>query len=391
MRTLNPLEETFWRVDRDTPLNFTFCAHIDGDLNLDVLRAAVAHQFQRYPALAFTAVEDPDGCRWVSTQTAPRIDVVTGGTWHSAMAQSVNTPFTMGVEPGVRLRWIRSGQESRLLVTFNHCLLDGRSGAMVMRTLLNDAATLSQGTSPSGSAVINLHPGPGLTEPRRGTGPLPRKVVHFGALRGQRKTAVLPIELDEEQSLSLLTNARKQGVSTTAVISAAHLLALTDLDSSGPLSLSLPIDWRGRLHQVEPDAFGLLVGNAQLPYRLRAGDDHWALARRLMGDFRTVLSQAQPIADPEAARSLDGVYGSRASTAVSNVGSIEFEGAGGAFEVRSVCFAVGCSHFGDQIITAARSGGRVSLMYCVTTDSVTIPRAQAIASGTVEHLNQMMS
>ena len=59
--------------------------------------------------------------------------------------------------------------------------------------------------------------------------------------------------------------------------------------------------------------------------------------------------------------------------------------------MRRAPFAVGCSYFGDQIVTAVRCGGRITLMYCVTTDSVTVARAQAIATKTVEHLNQMMN
>ncbi len=391
MRSLNPLEQIFWTVDRAAPLNFTFCVHLSGDLSFDALRAAIGVQLQRYPALGLTIREEDGDLKWVMAQNPPRLDVVNGGAWHSDLAQSLNTPFTPGVESALRVRWLRGDAESRLLVTFNHCLFDGRAGAMILADLLRDAGTYSRGESPLLEERHALHPGPEFAERWRGTGPLPRRVLHFGRQTEDRRTAVLPIELDPDQSAALTLSSRRHSVSPTATICAAHLLGLADLNHSGPLSLSLPIDWRGRLDGVGSDALGLLVGNAHLVYRLSQKDDPWTLARRLSGDFRSAVSAAQPIADPSTVLDLDALYGGRASTAVSNVGTLSIGQAGTPFKILSVCFGVGCSFFGDQIITAARVGDRFSLMYCVATGSVSIEDARQIASGTVERLNAMLA
>jgi hypothetical protein len=390
MRPLNPLEQIFSTVDGAASLNFTFCVHLEGDLNLDVVRGAMGAQLKRYPALGLCIAADEGAPQWTWAQNPPRLDVVSSGAWHSALAQSLNTPFIPGVEPALRVRWIRSESESRLLITFNHCLVDGRTGAMVVTDLLRDAGSLSRGEQPHITETYPLHIGPDFTGRWRGTGPLPHRVVHFGQGTEDRRTAVLPIELDAEQSSALIASTTRHGVSTTATICAAHLLGLASINGTGPLSLSLPIDWRGRLDGVDEHAFGLLVGNAHLVYRLRADDDPWALARRLSGDFRSAALSAQPIADPHTATDLDGLYQGRASTAVSNVGTLAIAHSGTHFRVVSACFGVGCSFFGDQIVTAARVGERFSLMYCVATGSVPIDTAREIASQTVTRLNGML-
>ena len=68
MRALNPLEQIFWTVDRAAPLNFTFCAHIKGELSFDALRAAIGVQLTRYPALGLSATQVDDRPMWVEAK-----------------------------------------------------------------------------------------------------------------------------------------------------------------------------------------------------------------------------------------------------------------------------------------------------------------------------------
>jgi hypothetical protein len=54
--------------------------------------------------------------------------------------------------------------------------------------------------------------------------------------------------------------------------------------------------------------------------------------------------------------------------------------------VRKLGFAVGCSYFGDHILTATTMAGCLQLSYCVVVAAIPLSEGERIASKTIEFL-----
>ena len=282
LRPLNSLEHAFWKADETVPLNFVLVAQIEGPLTLDILRASLTRQIARFPALSWSiAPGDDDEMVFAQAANLPRVDVVTGGGWQGQLSRELNTPFDCPTEPICRLKWVRDNETSHLLLTFHHSILDGRSGLTVMSHLLEDASAYVAGAQiprhvepiPLWSGVIQSSSRPSQLRYGRGVLRWPKGPKTLS----QRRMGAAPIGLTSEESYAILHRARLYGVSVTGMFGAAHLLAMAEhFGEHGLLSLSLPIDWRSRVEGVHEDAFGLLVGEGRVVYRIDHRDELWS-------------------------------------------------------------------------------------------------------------------
>ena len=277
-------------------------------------------------------------------------------------------------------------------MTFHHSVLDGRSGLLIFRSLIEDACALTAGI-PLDAQVDRVQLWHGEIQPdlrpsqlRYGQG-IERWTLGSRALPDRRMGAV-SITLNENDTETLLRRARTFGTSLTALFGAAHLLALSEhFGRTGLYSLSLPIDWRGRLPQVETNALGLLVGEGRIIYRLTAKDELWSLARRMTGD----IERLAPLAPPHHVASAQGsdlseVYNRRASTALSNLGRIEDFTIPAPLALENLFMAVSCGIFGDQIVTLLTHKNRINALFCVAVPTVSPHSAESIAELTRSRL-----
>ena len=94
-----------------------------------------------------------------------------------------------------------------------------------------------------------------------------------------------------------------------------------------------------------------------------------ALSRRLERALKDAVDDARPwnekLSLPLDAR---GIYQSRATTAVSNLGVFE-PYPNDHFSIQRIGFAVGCSVLGDQVLTVLTTQGRMTCMLCWTVDT----------------------
>jgi hypothetical protein len=386
--SLNELESVFRACDRAAPFNFTVFGVIDGPLTLNALQTAAALQIERFPRLGYTIDDEATGgAVWVRATQPIKIDIKSGGQFQVHLSQTLNTPFGSPQEHLFRLCWYRTETEQFLLLTLNHVLGDGRSGLRLFQQIIGDAARVIRGEP---IRPVEAEVGVQLTsamDPVKGQFS-PSNARQFSAsIIKDRSTAVLPISLDQQLTSAIAGRCRRLGVSLTGLIAACHGLALVDaLGSAGPISLSFPVDWRGRSIDGATDAFGLAVGNAQLLYRLSENTDVWALARRIGGDLKRAAVKAPPKSttlDPAS------IYEHRSTGAVSSVGRIHWDGEEEPLHVSRVGFAVGCSYFGDHILTAATFAGSLQLTYCVVGGTIALSQAKVIAEKTVGALEAL--
>ena len=384
-QSLNGLESVFRACDRAAPFNFTVFGAVEGPLTLKALQSAAARQVQRFPRLGYRIDDDAiGGPAWVPATSPIQIDIKSGGPFQSHLAQTLNQPFSSPQAHLFRLCWYRSESQQYLLLTLNHVLGDGRSGLRLFRQIIADAATLLRGEP---MAEVEVETGVDLTSVMEGqwgrpSRPTGRQFSNVSA--ADRNTAVLPISFDADMTGALMGHCRRLGVSLTGLIAACHGVALADaLGSGGPISLSFPVDWRGRALAGSAEAFGLAVGNAELLYTVSKETDVWSLARRISGDLKRAAMQAPAkgtSTDPEV------IYQHRSTGAISSVGRIPWDGVVAPLEVSGMGFAVSCSYFGDHILTAATFQGCLQLTYCVVGATITLAEAKGIAEKTVAAL-----
>jgi len=385
IRNLNALEEVFHSVDQAVPFNFTVFAEVSGSMHVDALRLSVARQMSRFPILR-GRVDTSDGqLVWTCCDSEPRVDMVSGGTLADQLANQLNTAFAPD-EPYLRVRWHRGKGVDVILLTLNHVIADGRSGIRLLQHILDDAAALI-----GGEPLMDPVPENTISDvPVRSVAkPLATPARQFPETDiSSRNTAVLPISFDRALTGALSSKCQRLGLSLTALIGAAHALSLADVFGERvPVSMSFPVDLRGRSVAQSTSTFGLAVGNASLLYRLDAADDPWSLATRMSGDLKRAALAAEPMRIGPS--SVMDLYAARSTGAISSAGRVRDWLPYPGLLVQRLGFAVSCSVVGDHILTATTYDDTLQLSYCVVGDAIPLVHAQGIASATVERLQYL--
>ncbi|MBV71434.1 MAG: hypothetical protein CMH52_08785 [Myxococcales bacterium] len=384
MRPLNQLESVFRVCDRAAPFNFVVFAQISGPMGMKALQAACLTQLERFPRLTYS-IDDGHGpvAAWVPTGRQPKVEMVGGPGLQAHLNQVLNSPFECPDEPLMRVRWYKSDHEQYLLLSLNHTVADGRSGLRLFESLVSDLGTIQAGGALGPIVPVDDPFFDSIEGPKGRISPMGGRQFESAQVQ-DRRTVVMPILFDEATTQKLVEKTRRFGVSMSGLIAACHGMSVMDvLGGPGAVSMSFPVDWRGRLPGLDSDYFGVAVGNAKLLYRLGYKEDIWALTRRLSGDLKRVSASAPP-------RTVDidpmTIYQSRSSAAVSNVGKVSWSGREQGISVSHLGFAVSCSYFGDHILTATTHNGQLQMTYCVVPEAIPADKAQAIISDTVDAL-----
>ncbi|MGC6417376.1 MAG: phthiocerol/phthiodiolone dimycocerosyl transferase family protein [Bradymonadia bacterium] len=384
MRPLNQLESVFRACDRAYPFNFCVFARVEGLLSLTSLSAALKSQQKRFTRLNDSILDvDDQVSQWVEATREPRVEAMGGDSVRDHINQCLDQRFATPDEPLVRLRWLK-GEQQHLLLTLNHVVADGVSGIDFFQGVVAAAARIQQGL-PIESFASGTGPNADTDPSSSLSSHTPLGGYQFGQdTIFNRRTVVMPVSFDSETTARLIGVVRRYGVSITGLIAACHAMAVIDvIGEPSPISLSFPINLRGRTDEVDAEHFGLAVGNVKLLYRMGLADDIWALARRISGDLKrkAIASSARSTRfNPQA------VLAERSTAAVSNVGQVEWTSPPPGIDVHDLGFATGCSFFGDHILTVTTSRGCLQLTYCVCPAAIGAERANPIITQTIDAL-----
>jgi hypothetical protein len=127
--------------------NIVYLVRLDGALNGDRLRCALSRVQRKHPALRALIREEPDGL-YYELDSAPEVPLrivlrVAEEDYRHECRTELTTAFAYD-KPQLRAVWLRSEQESDLLLTTSHRICDGRSMLTIVRELLRALHTDDQ-------------------------------------------------------------------------------------------------------------------------------------------------------------------------------------------------------------------------------------------------------
>lgn len=383
-------ERVLWAADQVAPLNFCVVVDVSGPLTVGALRIGLAAAQRRHGALrcGVRVVEGVPHFRPVS-EPIP-LSIVAGVSGREHLSGELDTPFDAERGPLLRVRWVRGAETNTLLFTFHHAVADGRSGMVLAQEVLASAAAHLAGrvSQQRPTPVIVLpDPVPVSVVPMP---PTPR-VVDAGEGPAGRQTMVCTHRFSVEDTRSLRRAARRLGATVHGLLCATHLAAVAaEHGRSVPLVLSCPADLRSAYAGAEK-AIGVLLGNWLQAYRVDPQRGVSSLAKRISADIRRALERGLGWPSDDGPVDLVALYDARASTAVSNLGVLDFEDVGVPLQVTGIYFVVACSALGDQIVTATTYADRLTWSLCASTPTFSPDRIRRVAAGSLERLLQLRS
>ncbi|HLA34668.1 MAG TPA: condensation domain-containing protein [Rhodocyclaceae bacterium] len=322
VRHLDPGEAFFFMADRVSCMNFVLIAERAARLEPERIRRALAC-LQRENALLNVNIvwNDSDGLCFAA---AP--DAVIELEYRSVTDDGLETieaelarPFAAEVAPLMRclyLQWEQS-ERSALALCFHHAIGDGRSGAELLRRLLELIALPSTDLSPAAPTLLppmyQAFPAKfnwqeheetaeatmeALTNDYKRHGRLSRLPWMPNTAPSERRTPrIIRFELPPATTRTLLSLCRKNSTSVHGALCAAQLMAQYRLQASAEsatMFLSCPVDMRPHLEPVQPATpTGLYVSLISAAFVLDAATDLWALAREIVAQTRRQLARGE--------------------------------------------------------------------------------------------------
>ncbi len=388
-RHLNGLEKFLDAVDLVQPINFSLMVTLDGPMSLKLLSAATKRACEKLPAsLLIPHNRGTQKSFFARSPFLPRIEVASSSRIERTLGHTINHRFDLNREAPIRIRWQPSDTQHLLVITFLHTSADGTSGLLWVNALIESLDQLHTGkVNPTPSAPLDPRLLDGIEKPSKPLHENPGTKRLAGAkFAKSRSTAVLGIEFSQEETNAIFNHIKDRNLSINTVLSAAHLRAVSSLFEAMPsMSLSFPVDLR-RGRGLPSDAYGCFVSEARIDQRVNAKASTVALSRRLDRALKDAVSEARPWnekielpADPRK------IYASRATTAVSNLGTFVPQHSED-FVIHRIGFAVGCSVLGDQVLTVLTTQDRMTCMLCWTVDTAKPEQIRLIGTQFRENL-----
>lgn len=127
--------------DGRTPFTSVFPVKLLGEIDESRLHHALARVQKKHPLLR-CAVKDIGGrpCFVLQDEPAPiSLRIVERGEndWQTEVRKEWVTPFDAGIEPLVRLVWLRGEKVHELILVGHHCICDGIAGTNLLRECLS--------------------------------------------------------------------------------------------------------------------------------------------------------------------------------------------------------------------------------------------------------------
>jgi hypothetical protein len=391
-RALGPAEAIFWLGDSVCRYNVVTYAEVDGPLDPEAVRRALATLQARYPRLG-TTIETPAGGepRFRRTSSLLGLRVATG-EWIAEVNAELEERFTEGQAPA-RCVLVPHGEgRTMLLFVFNHAVGDGMSATFIVRDLL--AAVAGDGAAASRALVPSRDFGPveELLTPRGGAvrilwevlkmtfrivkKGLPHQIPKDARVAArERRTRFTSVKVDGALAQALVERARKEQTTVHCALAAALSLAVAD---ELPAVKSVRIDClsavnvRKDLNAPVEDAMGMFAASVPVVFQVARGDELWAASRRARADLAASLERGEQLylvpylawmgrqfarlarkrGVDKAAKFLEGL--GSPTFALSNIGVVSLPTTYGALALRSIGFCAGAgftNHFSCFVST----------------------------------------
>lgn len=336
-RELGASEHLLWLLAQTKPINVVLCATITGSLSIKQLNAALAEVQHRHPLLAVKISSDRSQPRFVSenVRSIPLRVIERQGEehWCQEVEAELLRPFSSSEDPLIRAVLLHSPNLCELIVTFDHCIGDGLSGAYLIRDILNIASQpniiqqrLPEPRSceeliPVSAGVINtdavdedLHslanrgkasffsfPGSAREPAMRGsTAPSARSQLEALKNRTSDKEreqpGLLHWCLSPEETDRLVSCCRQEQTSVHGALCASFLLSIAQeasLTDKVVLKCMSPLSLRNHLIPPIGEDFGAYYTRELTYHNIQPSIDFWEVAREAKHQLNQVLTNGR--------------------------------------------------------------------------------------------------
>ena len=432
-RELGISEKIVWLLSEAGCNNFVIIAKIKGLLSETVLHQSLLNLQKRHPILNVRIKLSGAKPLFVSDKT-PEIPLrivesTNTDDWIEQANKEMNLPFDWEKGPLVRLIWLKSEQESTILVSFHHVIGDAFSGTYFVRDLLSISNELiSDGVSnldvslPERLASDELIPsdlqgikgafnslGGGL---RQGLmfAKQPKKIPPDKEVPAKEvRTCVIHRTLSPEITQLMVERSRKESTSVHGLICAMMLKAVAakiqDNNQKKNESVNLgcfsTVNLRNFLIPKIGEEIGLYASGISTFHQLCLDTPTWDLAREVKTNLSRLLDKGEAFATLMLQKNLLNQnltplqIAQRANqfflsaTCVTNLGVVNIPQKYGNLELKSIHFCVAGNAFpgGGIGIAATTFNGQAVFNYLFGSPLMTAENAKVIVDNSLETLH----
>ncbi|MGB9978712.1 condensation domain-containing protein [Methanobacterium sp.] len=301
IRKLSNIERMYlWSPYSDVSM----VTRIKGNISEEKLRSALDIVLQMHPLAGAKIVFDEDYNAWFSTDNVFKpffktVNRISDTQWLEELQGEVKIPFNPETGPMIRFVLVYSEKVSDLVVICNHSVCDGMSLVYLIRDLL-DIYThpeqeikviepvdikdfLPKGGFSLQSVMMKLVMGHANSKWKKN----PYYFDHNDAVAVQDAywekyvfNTVL-LELEPQETKSLLKQCRNKGISIGSAVIAAFIAAHEDIVGTfvkNQKQLWVPFDLRRHATTSVGDVFGLCIGAPRFSYNYNAKKPFWGNA-----------------------------------------------------------------------------------------------------------------
>jgi NRPS condensation-like uncharacterized protein len=311
-RLLGASEQTLSLLAQTRPINVVLCATITGAISIKQLNAALAWIQKRHPLLKVKILsEDSLNPRFVSEgvssiplQVAERKGE---GHWCLKVQEELERPFSRTEGPLIRVLFLQSPNISELIVTFDHCLGDGLSGAYFIRDILYYLSELDINLPrlqepPSCEELIPLKDKENSGDRFLETG---ERINQKGSTIFEQKLFISQESVNEKQNhlfnwcllpdetAKLIWYCRKEQTSVHSTLCASYLLAISNelkLEDEGILKCMSPINLRNYLLPQIGEDFGAYYSREVTYHPIGSASNFWEVARDVKRQLKQIMA-----------------------------------------------------------------------------------------------------
>ncbi len=426
-----------WRLSEAAPLNIATVSRIQGPLTLPTLEAAIDAVCRRHPYLRVRIVDGETGPGYEEEGVGrPAVRVLDGDEdqWISVTEEEINRPIAWDTGPLIRFVLLRHApQLHHVIAAFHHVIGDGMSGAYLMRDLFLAAARICEGAGSEACLEPLAHPTPldlGLPRVYRGGRGFFKRVRFIARtitedLRlkkparphsdgdvpsSQRFARVNGFLFDEAETATIAQQARREGVTVHAALSAAVCLTMAQEIGDGQrvsIKHRSPVNLRNHLAPPVGEDMGMFASMLFFRGRISGNDDFWETARAIRRQLKTAVDRGIPLTTATMLPVLYGLLGgdkldadelgvrwrerTPSTTALTNMGRLPLDTRSGPFQIEAIRYAVAPSVVGDFTCTAASLGGQLNWNFIFPEPTFRAERAAALAEETVSRLRRALA
>ncbi|HEY9872915.1 MAG TPA: hypothetical protein V6D12_05745 [Candidatus Obscuribacterales bacterium] len=418
-RLLGSLEHFLWLIDQTIPMNVVLCATIKGSLTVDQLKEALVWVQRKHPLLAVRIVIDEhEQPRFVSEGVSyiPLRSLARQGEnhWCQEAEAELFRPFAWSEGPLIRVILLHSPDISDLIVTFDHCIGDGLSGAYLIRDILREVSEPGSDRQlfPELPPREELIPLPYITRSRDSVDQLTGlEIVKNPAsmeeeILGDWQLRLLHWCLPSWQTAALLSRCRQEQTSVYGAICASFFLSIADEVKSGNkavIKCLSPLNIRNYLEPPIGENFGAYYTGGLISHQLSNSQNFWEVAREVKSQINHLMENGKMFdsvpelraflsakLDPIVLRQyVEALKGS--DITVTNLGRLNIPQQYGALQLQKLYVTVTGIKNEPIIVGTATIGDNMFITFRYLESLISQPSAEKINKKAMQILSEVIS